>query len=319
MRSLSEPLPDRRVDHDVHGGVVGVRRDLGPLVPQPDHALRDRVLDDLLQKPLEEVAEAGLGKRARHKLDALLSAGDEEADTLLGGRLQRLRVEPLRLLGDAGAPVGDEIEVLEELDRYLPRRGHLQLGDRRRILDPDDRAELVVPDVVHVGHGIDDDEPRQDGRGERVERVAQDVRLDVLQVVDLLGYGMTDGRMRLWIRAKKSELRASCRLVHDNAVAIADRADLAQLRNAVAILVDADVPLAVMNHRIALGGVPGADHELLEPPGIAHGLLGGGEAGSGAVVVLEDVGGVAHLNELREGDKTFVADKRRRRNMLRLA
>jgi hypothetical protein len=80
--------------------------------------------------------------------------------------------------------------------------------------------------------------------------------------------------MRLRIRAEQRELRASCRLVHDNAVDVADSADLTQLGNTVTILVDADVPLAVMHQRIALGGVTAPVKSCSEAAGVAHVALG---------------------------------------------
>ena len=76
--------PDGRIDLNVHGRVVLVRHDLGPLAAQPNHTLRDRVLDDLLKQALEKVAETSFSKRASNQLDTLLGSRDEEAHAFFG-------------------------------------------------------------------------------------------------------------------------------------------------------------------------------------------------------------------------------------------
>ena len=89
------------------------------------------------------------------------------------------------------------------------------------------------------------------GHGQAVQRVTHDDRLDPLDVHDGVRHTNTEEIVRLWIWAERGEGGHVNRLVVQYLVAVARRADFAQLRDAVAVIINADIVFNVqhLTHR----------------------------------------------------------------------
>ena len=181
----------------------------------------------------------------------------------------------------------------------------------------DDRAHLGGHDVVDVDHALGDCDAGVDRHRQAVQSIAHDRRLDALDVHDRVCDACAEKVVRFRIWAERGEGCHRARLVHQDLVAVARRADLAQLSDAVAVVVDLDVVLDVQN--LAHRGVVALVH-LVGQRLVARVAL---DVGVHVVVrrsKLDDfVVVVAHRHKLRHRHDASVADVVRLLDRLGLA
>ena len=206
------------------------------------------------QNALEELLHA-LGHQAADQLNAPLAGADGCRHCCLGAGLQRVSIKAHRGLAHSGAVLADLVDVLQHWKRRLANKGRAESLHHARSSHPDDGASLVVQDVINVYLALDDSGPRMDALRQAVQRIAQDLALDLLDVVRDVkdGHRLEWAGMWLWIARKVHERYVTCRQVAHNLVAGAHAAYLAQLRDTVLVKVNSRVCLDVQHpahHRV---------------------------------------------------------------------
>ena len=232
------------VDRHVHAVVPAARVDRDELIPQADNLRLVLVLHDKLENALEAPLQA-IGEQTRDHLNALLRRRQLRLDSRAGGRLQHVCVEALRGARDARALRLDLVHVGQHAEGGLADKRLDKGSDRARLAHPNDGAGFRIHGVVEVHLALNHRHARIDRLRQAVEGRAHDRRLDQLQIHRLVGDRLTENRVRRRIRRKDCKRRMLNDFVVQDVGAIADRADLMQLGDTVAVLIDPHIALNV--------------------------------------------------------------------------
>ena len=131
-----------------------------------------------------------------------------------------------------------------------------------------------------------------------IERVAHDRGFDQLQVHRLISDRLAEDRVWRWIRLQQGKWRILHHLIMENIGSVANRADLVQLCNAIAVLVDPHIALDVVD----LGGglvILRCDAKKRLICGVSDDDLVVHLKTACSGVLFDDCLVVAHLNQLR--------------------
>ena len=150
-------------------------------------------------------------------------------------------------LGNACAGFLDLVHVLQHWERSLTNERHRQRLDLTSLTLADNRANLGGHGVLDVDHALDNRNPWVDRHGQAVQRVAHDRRFDLLDIHHGIRNRHTKEIVRLRIWAERRKRRHVAWLVHQDLVTVATGADLTQLRDPVAVVINAHIVLDIEN------------------------------------------------------------------------
>ena len=257
------------------------------------------MLDDLLEKATEQPADACLGKNPRDHLEALLRGAHGGRHCRLGRGLQHIRVQTLRRLRHASTRGTNVVDVGENRHRLLTDEGAAELLDHARLRHANQTTSLDVHQVVGIHRTLDIGRARVDRLRQAVERVADNVRFDELQVHDEIRNRRTDDHVGLGVGADHRELYIVHDLVVQHVGRLADRANATQFGDPVTILVDADVALDILISTHRRVGIIACPAQIVTQCRIANlRLCVQLKRRRGIAVLLDVLAVVAHLDEL---------------------
>ena len=243
---LVRPATQSNVHHHVHRGIPAARINRYELVTQAHDLRLVLMLNDQLEEPLEALLQAVCEQAGDH-LDAVLRGRQLRLHRRPRGGLQHVSIQTLRRAGDARALGLHLVQISHDAKSGLADERGGKRNHCARIARADDGSRLIVKHVVHVDLPFHHDGARMDGLGKAVQRVSHDRRLNQLQVHRLIGDRHAEDRMRRRIRLQNGERSRLHYFIMQNEGAIADRADLMQFGDAVAVLVHADIAFDVEN------------------------------------------------------------------------
>ena len=161
------PLAEIGVDLDRHRSVEGAGVIGHKLAADLQRPPLVRILADLVVEAGEQILEAGLAQNAGDEFGALLRPIDHRLDAEHGRRLQRLRIETLGGVREAGAPLQHLVQHLHHRQRLLAEER--RRGEHHRIAGiaagADHGAEIVVERVLDRHHQFVDHRLRIDALG----------------------------------------------------------------------------------------------------------------------------------------------------------
>ena len=248
------------VDAHVHVGVPGAGVDFHKLVAQANHAGLVLVGHHQEQDALKQLLHA-LGHHPRREFNAALGRADGGVYRRLCAGLQCVGVQTHCGFAHAGAVFLDLVDVVQHWERGLPDKRAGERLHHTRGTHTDDGSGLVVQHVVHIDLALNHCGAGVDGLRQGVQRVAQDLGLDFLDVVGDVenGHRLDWAGVWLWVAGEVHERDVGRWQIPHHLVAGTHAADFAQLGDAVAVVVDALISLDVQDaalHGVGAVGLP---------------------------------------------------------------
>ena len=167
----------------------------------------------------------------------------------LGARLQGVSIQTHRGLAHAGAVFLDLVNVIQHRECGLAHKWCVEWLHHAGGTHTNNSTRLVVEHVIDVDLALDNRGPGVDRLGQRVQRVAQDLRLDLLQIMGNVEnrHGLQGRGVGFWIAGKVHKWDIGCWQIAHNVVARTHAADLAQLGDTVPVIVHPRIRLNVQH------------------------------------------------------------------------